>query len=216
MVPVKIQCACGQRYAFDVEPILGQMPSPVACPGCGADGTAAANACLAQTSPAPPVVAAAPMRAAPMRVAVSVPPVAAPTPSPTLAARGSTHFPPVDREQAQHEARAKILWGDEPDEVIKFLVIKGFHPDEAGGLVGELLKERASTIRVNGIRKIVIGAALVCVPIVSLIVFLSMGYIPLKIFAVTVMVGLWGGWMILKGIFMLLAPKSEAGDVAEH
>jgi hypothetical protein len=54
MIPVKIQCACGQRYAFDVEPVNGQMPSAVACPACGADGTAAANECIAQALAAAP------------------------------------------------------------------------------------------------------------------------------------------------------------------
>jgi hypothetical protein len=44
MIPIKIQCGCGQRYVFDVEPVNGEMPTPVACPECGADGTAAANA----------------------------------------------------------------------------------------------------------------------------------------------------------------------------
>lgn len=60
MIPIKIQCGCGQKYAFDVEPVNGRMPAPVACPICGADGTAAANQVIAQTSPPlpppPPVV----------------------------------------------------------------------------------------------------------------------------------------------------------------
>ena len=47
-VPVKIQCGCGQNYSFEVEPIAGRMPAPVSCPVCGADGTEAANAIIAQ------------------------------------------------------------------------------------------------------------------------------------------------------------------------
>lgn len=47
MMPVKIQCGCGQRYAFDIEPFCGRMPFPVACPVCGADGTSAANEVIA-------------------------------------------------------------------------------------------------------------------------------------------------------------------------
>ena len=47
MIPVKIECGCGQRYAFDVEPVNGRMPTPVVCPVCGMDGTAAANASIA-------------------------------------------------------------------------------------------------------------------------------------------------------------------------
>jgi hypothetical protein len=47
MMPVKIQCGCGQRYAFDIEPFCGRMPFPVACPVCGTDGTGAANEVIA-------------------------------------------------------------------------------------------------------------------------------------------------------------------------
>jgi hypothetical protein len=48
-MPVKINCGCGQHYSFDVEPVAGRMPTPVACPTCGMDGTDAANASIAQT-----------------------------------------------------------------------------------------------------------------------------------------------------------------------
>lgn len=47
IVPVKIRCGCGQKYAFDVYPLNGRMPSPIRCPVCGADGTAAANEVIA-------------------------------------------------------------------------------------------------------------------------------------------------------------------------
>ncbi len=49
MIPVKIQCTCGQRYAFDIEPFCGRMSYPVACPICGTDGTMAANEVIAFT-----------------------------------------------------------------------------------------------------------------------------------------------------------------------
>ncbi len=49
MIPVKIQCGCGQRYVFDIEPVRGRMPGAVACPVCGSDGTSAANEAIAFT-----------------------------------------------------------------------------------------------------------------------------------------------------------------------
>ena len=58
-IPIKIICECGQHYAFDVEPVDGQLPAPVACPVCGADGTAAANEVLSQTISGPPRLVAA-------------------------------------------------------------------------------------------------------------------------------------------------------------
>jgi hypothetical protein len=56
MIPVKIQCGCGQRYTFEVEPVNGRMATTVACPACGADGTAAANEFIAQSLPPQPQV----------------------------------------------------------------------------------------------------------------------------------------------------------------
>lgn len=47
IVPVKIRCGCGQKYAFDVYPLNGRMPAPVKCPVCGADGTTVANEVIA-------------------------------------------------------------------------------------------------------------------------------------------------------------------------
>jgi hypothetical protein len=42
-IPVKIYCACGQKYSFEVWPRDGRMPAPIACPVCHRDGTADAN-----------------------------------------------------------------------------------------------------------------------------------------------------------------------------
>src|SRR5262245_32157374 len=60
MIPVKIQCGCGQKYSFEVEPVNGQMANAVACPVCGVDGTVAANQIIAQTLAARPAVAPPP------------------------------------------------------------------------------------------------------------------------------------------------------------
>src|SRR4051794_22631268 len=48
MIPIEIQCGCGQRYAFDAEPVDGQMGVAIACPTCGLDGTEAANQVISQ------------------------------------------------------------------------------------------------------------------------------------------------------------------------
>ena len=78
MMPIKVLCSCGQKYAFDVEPVNGRMPVPVTCPVCGADGTAAANAIIAQNlpaqAPAVPAQALRPAASAPAaRTAVAPP-----------------------------------------------------------------------------------------------------------------------------------------------
>ena len=47
MMPVKIECGCGQRYAFDINPVCGRMPGRIKCPVCGLDGTRVANEIIA-------------------------------------------------------------------------------------------------------------------------------------------------------------------------
>ena len=65
MISLKLQCSCGQKFAFDVEPVNDRMPSAVQCPACGKDATQAANEQIAQRVPAaaPPVLPAAKRRA---------------------------------------------------------------------------------------------------------------------------------------------------------
>ena len=60
-VEIKIQCDCGTKFKFDVEPVNGMMPAPVHCPTCNADATVSANVVISQNrqaalaAPAPPV-----------------------------------------------------------------------------------------------------------------------------------------------------------------
>lgn len=49
---IKVECQCGARFAFDVEPVEGRMPVAVFCPVCGADATERANQVLAETEAA--------------------------------------------------------------------------------------------------------------------------------------------------------------------
>jgi uncharacterized membrane protein YuzA (DUF378 family) len=192
------------------------MPYAVTCPSCGADGTAMANAMLAQSAPAQPQAVATPVPSA-APVAIPTKPVGV-----SLAAARPTapRRPPspltgqADRTQAKHEARAKISWGDPPREVLGYLMGQGFSVDEASAIVQELVHERTSAIRSRGIANIVGGIGLILVPLITLIIFLSVGYIWVRIFVATIAVGLAGIWFLIKGCSMVIAPKSEEGDAA--
>ena len=216
MVPIRIQCGCGQLYEFEIVPVDGRMPGTVACPTCGLDGTDAANACIAQTMAAeavPPPTSAA----APLRISAHPPPAQAPVISAPRqpVGRPATKLPgQIDRSQAEHEARAKILWGDPPTEVLKYLMGQGFPLQEAREKVAELYAERKATIRGNGIKNIVIGSLLICVPIGTWISFMHMGVIYVRTFGFTVVVGIIGFWRLVKGIFMLAAPGTAEGDAS--
>lgn len=55
MIPIKILCGCGQKYAFDAEPTDRLPAHAIQCPVCGSDGTLMANEILAAHLAAPAV-----------------------------------------------------------------------------------------------------------------------------------------------------------------
>ncbi|HTR41817.1 MAG TPA: hypothetical protein VMH87_09405 [Pseudomonadales bacterium] len=251
MVPVKIECDCGQRYAFDVEPVDGRMPAAIVCPTCGADGTPAANDSITRhfataapatpmirmISPAPVSIAPAASIVEPIALVPTAPiaPIAAPAPSiiqPTRLSMSATSAPRsapppttsrpdprlglVGREQAEHEARAKAMWGDPPEQITSYLMVQGYGREEAMELTEVLVKERTSAVRANGIRKMIIGFGLMWVPVIALVVFLAIHYIPLKLMGAAILVGVYGAYLLIRGALMAIAPKSEKGDVADQ
>lgn len=108
------------------------------------------------------------------------------------------------------------MWGDSQDDVTKYLMMQGFSHQEALDIVKLIFQERAAAVRANGIRKIFVGCGLICVPIIALLIFLHIGVIPMKLFGLTLMVGFYGLWLVINGILMAVAPKSEQGDVADQ
>jgi hypothetical protein len=225
MTSIKIECGCGQRYAFDVEPVDGRMPYTVACPICGVDGTGAANEVIAQTLQPVALAApggrsgivAAPFQATAVRLAEPPPPVdVAPTPQRTTHRRTVLLPGQTDPSQVAHEARAKIFWGDPPQEVLKFLLINNVPRQEAIEIIRELSHERLVQMRKNGLIKIFSGILMVCVPVVGWFIFNTAGIIPMKLFAIMIMLGVWGAYRVLKGTFMVVAPNMQQGDVSEQ
>ncbi len=205
MIEVKIECLCGQHYVFDVEPVNGQMAGAVACPVCGADGTAAANELITRQMPPP-------TSAPTVRLHVHTTGSNA-TPAPAHLAPNARQFGQASREQAEIEARAKLSWGDPPEEVTQYLMLQGFGVAEAKELVQVMFKERLSAVRAKGIRKIVGGIGLMFVPVIT---FLTIGLLSLKLMGVAIMAGLYGVWLVINGILMVVAPKLESGDLVEE
>jgi hypothetical protein len=122
----------------------------------------------------------------------------------------------IDRNQVGHEARAKILWGDPPEEVVHYLRVQGFSEEEAWEVVDAAFQERAATIRGMGIKKILLGSVLVALPFVTYSIFAGMPSITIRLVGLAAVAGLWGAWLLIKGITMLASPKSEPGDVADQ
>jgi uncharacterized protein YxjI len=70
---VKIQCACGTKFKFDIEPVNGMMPAPVHCPTCNADATVSANVVISQNQQAALIPTAPPAGGTRLRVAGPAP-----------------------------------------------------------------------------------------------------------------------------------------------
>jgi len=143
MMEVKVQCDCGQKYKFDVEPVNGRMPFTVTCPICGADGTAKVNAILRETivhqipapmsppPPPPPPPTPEPLRVriggSPAALPSAAPPPISPLATPAPLARPMTGF----AQQAAAGAQAKP--GKKPSFALGLL--GGF----LGALVGAMI-----------------------------------------------------------------------------
>src|ERR1043166_5684233 len=210
---IKLECECGQRFAFEVEPVNGRRPTPVECPACGMDKTVTANEVIAQNAEprfrAPhasdePVPISIPAHApAPAKVAPASPP------SERRAARpipGQT-----GRAQAKAEARAKIAWGDPPIKVLAYLRSNGYGKEESTALVQELMRERFAAIRGKGITKIVSGALLMCVFLGIFVAFRSEAWFTSRILGFAGVACLYGIWLFVNGLTLLLAPKPLSG-----
>lgn len=101
---IRVVCACGARYKFDLELSEQEMPAPVTCPGCQADLTATANSeirsfvtkrsLIAETPAAPAVADAVPAPAASPAILPEPSPVAAPTTPTPLAPAALPVLPP--------------------------------------------------------------------------------------------------------------------------
>lgn len=121
----------------------------------------------------------------------------------------------IDRTQVEHEARAKIFWGDTPEMVFNYLLGQRISYEEAQTWVDSMIAERVVALRGIGFRKMLKGGAMIMTPVIAFIIFAQSPIFPIKLFGVAVAVGLWGAWKVMKGAFLFFAPKGESGDVAD-
>jgi hypothetical protein len=112
------------------------------------------------------------------------------------------------------EARAEITWGKSPEQVLAMLQAKGVGDKDALALIEELMKERAASIRGDGVKKTVIGSLFCLAPVSYYFVSVWLGSLNLKFFAGLLVVGVIGIAKLTNGLSMLLRPGSVTGDLA--
>lgn len=155
---LKIECACGQKIAFEVEPENGAMPCELPCPSCQADITGLANAEIRRQLPAPVAAPPAPAPVARLRVNTghaAPAPTAGPAaePPPAVATPPPAHSKPVATALAAAAASAPIKGGDEEASIGSFLMgTVGIFIGTLGGLlVWYLLAKAGMTMRILAI-----------------------------------------------------------------
>src|SRR5581483_4099599 len=93
---VKVECTCGTRFEFEVEPVHGRMPVPINCPTCGVEATELANAVIRQQSALPqPAVTSSVAPTPPPPPPPASPPPAVAAPQSGLRISRSAHAPAV-------------------------------------------------------------------------------------------------------------------------
>lgn len=112
------------------------------------------------------------------------------------------------------DARAKITWGENPEKVITFLQSKNAGDKDAFELIEELQKERAASIRADGIKKTWIGALFVLASVAYYFASMFIGYWSMKFFAALIVVGAVGLAKITSGLSMILRPRAVTTDLA--
>jgi hypothetical protein len=119
------------------------------------------------------------------------------------------------------EARARVIWGDEPKSVRYFLISNGMSVAEADSNIRALTLERNTEIRKLGMRDVLIGVALIGVAGVFFYWLFRPSHIPTagvrsaKGFGVLVVAALYGFWRLVNGIIRLVRPKAEHGSIPD-
>ena len=108
------------------------------------------------------------------------------------------------------------MWGDPPEDVIKFLMLKGFNCEEASGTVRELFRERIRTVRGKGIGKIMMGIFVAFGGASTFLLLVRVGFISMWLLGSAALACVSGLWMILTGVLKVMAPKLEGGDASEN
>lgn len=119
------------------------------------------------------------------------------------------------------EARARIIWGDEPKSVRFFLTCNGMSGAEANVKIKELTLERNAEIRKLGIRDVLIGVALIGAAGAFFYRLFTSSHIPsvsvssAKGYGVLALAGFYGLWRLVNGIIRLVCPKAEHGAIPD-
>jgi hypothetical protein len=119
-------------------------------------------------------------------------------------------------ERFESEARARLIWGDSQEQIIAHLQTQGATLVEAQTAYEAIKDDRAEYVRSAAKRKIIPGILLIAVPIVCFVIFMFMNVLPVRFFALTIVIGLIGAWKVIRGVLGVVRPEAIQGDLSEE
>ena len=119
------------------------------------------------------------------------------------------------------QARARIIWGDDPASVHYFLTSSGMSAADADSKLRDLVLERNAEVRKLGIRDVLIGVALIGSAGIFFYSLFKSSHMPSvsvragKGYGVLVILAFYGLWRLINGICRVARPKSEHGSIPD-
>jgi hypothetical protein len=114
------------------------------------------------------------------------------------------------------EARARLDFGDSPEEVLKYLKAEGVPEERAQGLIELIQLARNAPLRVAGVRKISTGITMMAGAVPLWFVLPLFGAVLGKLQVMAIGLALYGWWRIAAGVVMLMTPQRETKDGTER
>jgi hypothetical protein len=124
-----------------------------------------------------------------------------------------TRWPPIT-EQLKVDARAEVIWGRKPKEIVTMLRGKGVSEKDALALIEELMTERATLIRADGIKKSVLGGLFTLAPVAYYFFTVWMNDMSIKLFAALLVLGAYGLGKLTNGLTMVFRPRTVTASLA--
>jgi hypothetical protein len=116
------------------------------------------------------------------------------------------------------QARAMVTWGDEPDEVRRFLLSNDVSSREVEECLALLKAERHREIRWSGFRMILIGIACLAVSVVGFYYLWPVIQTRRRsswLLTVLIAFGGFGIWKFVDGLIYLIRPQLESKAISE-
>ena len=125
-------------------------------------------------------------------------------------------------EAAVWEGRSRIVWGENPSEILEYMIGEGVDEQHARDLIGIALKERDEHIRARGRNSVTKG--LIAIVIGGIGAALAIKYDPYPkmrrspmsyVFAAFGMLFLWGLFHFIRGLRWALSGSKMRGSVTD-